>query len=112
MGAPFQARTLTWYSSSAAEEKNTAKSGAGTLFQILISNVSSATVYVYLFQNTAASGTLAMIPIPVPGNGGTASLDSIYGRAFTTGLYFASSSSATTYTATTTADLYVSAGYV
>lgn len=97
------------YMSQAAEEKKAVATGKGWLSHLALTNVKAATVYVCLFDSTAASGTLLYPAIAVAQNAHV-EIPLLYGVQFGTGLYVASSS-AVAYSATTTADLFIFAKY-
>lgn len=104
-------RQLT-YGPGTALEAAQIKTGAGRLMSIEILNVNAAARYVYLFDNTASSGSLICAPILVA-IGGNATRVFHVPRKFATGLrYAASSGAAGTFTASATADLIVTAQYI
>lgn len=100
----------TWYVSSAAEEKKSVVAGVGMLDYLEVANTTASVKYVWVYDNTAASGTALRGPFPVPANGAT-SFDLPQGIPFSTGVYVASSSTFGTYTGTTTADLIITCHY-
>ena len=97
------------YMSAAAEEKNSIVNNRGALVHLAVTNVKSSTVYVCVFDNTTNGGTLLYPPIQVATNAHV-EIPLIYGVKFGTGLYIASSS-APTYTATSSSDLWIHARY-
>jgi hypothetical protein len=97
------------YASSAAEEKVAIKASPGLLFEMTISNVTTNDRYVWLFDSLSAAGAVAIPPIKVPA-GATLSLEGM-AEPFSTGLYVASSTTHSTYTASGTADLIMTARY-
>lgn len=99
---------LSTYMSAAAEEKPTIKSTPGLLFNLDIANVDSADNYVWIFDNSAASGTALIPPFKIAAG----ELRHIDGPIkFTTGLTVAASSTHATYSATSASDLFVRALY-
>lgn len=101
---------VTTYVSQADEEIKVVASGAGKLFALAVTNVSGATVYAYVFDNNAASGTLMLPPVKIPA-GETMSVEYQGPMRFDNGCTVASSSTQATYTATTTDDLRIRAVY-
>lgn len=101
-----------WYASQAAEEKKTVETGKGVLHRLAVFNSNASGRFLWVFDNTASSGTLLIAPIPLAANVGFADLTFLTGIPFTTGLRVASSTSGTTFTASTTADLSITAGWV
>jgi hypothetical protein len=87
-----------WYTSPLAGELTaTPRTGRGRLHYAIISNTTAAKIYAFVFDNTAASGTLLMPPIPIPAN------DCIqiktFQLPFVTGCTVSASTTQTTYTA-------------
>ena len=86
----------SWYSSPVAGElTKTLKTGRGRLHSIRVANTTASKIYVFVFDNTAASGTLLMPPIPVAAN------DHVYMTffqiAFATGCTVSASTTQTAY---------------
>lgn len=93
----------------------TVKSGAGRLLGFTVRHTDASALYLWLFDNTAASGTQLLIPFLVPASSqifiGT-DLLTTKGVAFSTGLTYGLSTSATSYTAYgTAANVFVSTVY-
>jgi hypothetical protein len=98
-----------------AAVSKTVKSGAGRLLGFTVRHADASTLYFWLFNNTAASGTQLLIPFLVPASSqifiGT-DLLTTKGIAFSTGLTYGLSTSATSYTAYgTAANVFVSMVY-
>lgn len=106
----YVAAKQSWYVSSNAEATSAIKSGGGNVYSILVSNVSASTRYVWVFDNTAASGTKLLSPVQVAA-GGIAAFDVPRGRPFTTGCMVASSSTHATFTGAGS-DFIVTAEYI
>lgn len=106
----FNAAGLSWYVSPVAGElTKTLKSGKGTLQFLQVCNTTASKIYVFVFDNTAASGTLLFPPIPVAANDHFFILT--MGRRFTTGCTVSSSSTQKSYTGGGANDLHIHAGY-
>lgn len=104
----------SWYNSSAAEEAAQVKSAPGLLFGFTVSNSNASDRFLYVFDNTASSGTLLVPPIPLQPGGEVGSAVSYFlpfAIPFSTGLRFASSSTNATFTASASSDLRISALY-
>lgn len=87
-----------WYCSPVAGElTKVLKTGRGRLHSLRVVNTTAAKIYVFVFDNTAASGTLLMPPIPVAAN------DHVYLTffqiAFATGCTVSASTTPTAYAA-------------
>lgn len=95
-----------------AAENGQIKASAGKLINLQALNVNAAARFLYLFDNTASSGTLIMAPIPLA-IGGWTNIQFDVPKEFFVGLRFAASSGAAgTFTASGTADLIVTAAYL
>lgn len=104
----------TWYHSSAAEEVKQVKTGAGLLFGFIISNSNAAARIIYVFDNTASSGTVIIPPIPIQlltAVGSAIEVYLPYAIPFSTGLRIASSSTNATFTASASNDFRMSVLY-
>jgi hypothetical protein len=104
----------TWYNSAAAEEAVQIKASAGMLFGFVISNSNAADRFIYVFDNTASSGTLLVPPICLQPTGEVGSAVEVflpYAVPFATGLRIASSSTNATFTASSSSDLRIMALY-
>ena len=99
-----------WYRSAAPEEKAACVSEAGVFHSLFVQNQSGSTVYVFVYDDTSATGVPIAGPFKVAAHDHFA-CDYPTGRGFTTGLYVASSSDDSPYTATTTSDLWIEVGY-
>lgn len=89
----------SWYSSPVAGElTKTLKSGRGRLHSLRVVNTTVSKIYVFVFDNTAASGTLLMPPIPVASND-QVQLQQVFQIPFVTGCTVSASTTQTTYTA-------------
>lgn len=84
----------------------TVKSAAGVLIGLTARHTDGSSLYLWIFDNTAASGTSLIIPVLVPASGqiiiGT-DLFTTKGLAFSTGLTYGFSTSGSTYSAYGTA---------
>lgn len=107
---PLQA-VGSWYVSASAEEKKSVFTGKGMLDYLYIVNNSASVRYVWIYDNTAASGTQLHAPLVLPATSGFVCLDVRSGIAFGTGIYVASSSTLTTYTASSASDLQITCHY-
>lgn len=88
----------TWYASPVAGElTKTLKSSRGRLHYLRACNTTAAKIYVFVFDNTAASGTLVCPPIPVAAN--DVQELKTFQVPFTTGCTISASTTQTTYTA-------------
>lgn len=89
----------SWYTSPVAGElTKTLKSGRGRLHSMRVVNTTAAKIYVFVFDNTAASGTLLMPPIPVAAND-QVQLQPFASVPFATGCTVSASTTPTAYTA-------------
>lgn len=101
------------YHSTAFEEKAAAVTGQGVLNGFTVTNKNGSAIYIFICDATSAP-TLAktiLPPIKVPATDGTVSYDNRYGIPFTTGLYFAASSTLSTYTALGSNDIVIAIDY-
>ena len=93
----------------------TVKSGSGRLLGFTVRHADASTLYFWLFDNTAASGTQLLIPFLVPASSQVyigADWLTAKGVAFSTGLTYGLSTSASSYSAYgTAANVFVSAVY-
>lgn len=96
-GINATARTTSYVSPVAGELTKTLKTGVGYLQYLRACNTTATAIYVFVFDNTTASGTLLTAPIPVPANGHFEL--NAYGIRFATGCTLSASTSQTTYTA-------------
>lgn len=96
------------YQSQAFEEKKSLVTGTGCLASLYVVNGSASTRYVWVFDAASATGTILAGPF-VLGSEDYLSLDDPHGVPYDVGIYVASSTTLTTYTASTTADLSISA---
>jgi hypothetical protein len=111
---PYAPSTASWYNSSAAEENEQVKTGAGLLFGFIVSNSNAADRFLYVFDNTASSGTAIVPPIPLQPTGDVGSAVEVWlpvAIPFATGLRFASSSTNATFTASSSSDLRLTVLY-
>lgn len=92
-----------FYVSQAAEDTKGVVAGKAMVTRIRASNGNAAVRYLWAWDNTAASGTIVLAGIPVA-IAGTAEVSFPFGRAVTTGLYVALSTTQKTYTATGATD--------
>lgn len=101
------------YHSTSAESTAQVRTGSGNVSSLSIKNVSGSTRYVYVFDGTSASGTRLEGPLTLPSGSGIVLSFSDertpLGMRFTTGLYVASSSALTPYTAAGGTDLLIDA---
>lgn len=87
-----------WYRSALAGELTaTLRTGTGRLHYVRAFNTTAAKIYIFIFDNTAASGTLLVPPIPVAANDQTEL--STFQIPFVTGCTVSASTTQTTYTA-------------
>lgn len=88
----------TWYASPVAGElTKVLKSARGRLHYLRVVNTTAAKIYVHVYDNTAASGTLLTAPIPVAAND-QFTLQT-FQIPFTNGCTVSASTSATSYVA-------------
>jgi hypothetical protein len=99
------------YTSQAAEQIRVLKASPGILYTLLVTNIKLTDVWLYVFDNTSAAGTLFMPPMKLPASGGNLSLPLGQALPFFTGLTVASSSTGSTYTPTATNDLFIGAQF-
>ncbi len=99
----------TWYSSAVAgEQTKVLSTEAGLLFYLRIVNTTSSARYAFVYDNTAASGTLLMPPIPLAANG-QVQLPLPGGVPFGTGCTVSTSTTQTSYAAGGANDLQIHA---
>ena len=111
----FQPKEDThWYGSViAGEQKHTIKSGGGALWYLRVVNTTASTVYAFLFDNTADSGTAYVSnapPIAIAAHS-QVELNQRWAMYFAVGLTVASSSTQVTYSAGGANDLQIHALY-
>lgn len=94
----------------AGELTSAVKSGAGKLFYLRVANTTAAKRYMFVFDNTAASGTLLCPPIPVAAND-SVGLVLPGPLQFATGLTVSSSTAQASYAAGGANDLQTHAVY-
>ena len=99
-----------WYASQAAEAAKQVRTGKGVLHSLYVFNVQATVRYLWVYDNTAASGTVLMGPFEVPSLKGV-SIESLTGNPFDTGLHVASSTSGAAFVAGG-ADFFITAGIV
>lgn len=100
----------SWYVSPVAGElTKTLKSGAGFLQFIRVCNTTASKIYVFVFDNTAASGTLLCPPIPVEANSHV--FMTTLGWRFVTGCTVSASTTQTSYTGAGANSLQLHAAY-
>lgn len=88
----------TAYASPVAGElTKTLKTGRGRLHYLLAANTTAAKIYLFVYDNTAASGTLLMPPIPIAANDAIAWQP--FAALFGTGCTVSASTTQTVYTA-------------
>lgn len=88
----------TFYTSPVAGElTKTLKTGRGRLLYLRAVNTTAAKIYVFVYDNTAASGTLLMPPIPVEAN--QQAEIKTFGIPFVTGCTISASTTPTAYAA-------------
>lgn len=100
----------TWYQSQAAEEVKQVATGRYVLNGLYVVNVSASTRYVWVFDNTASSGTVLCGPFPLA-TGAYISLHLPFGMKADTGIRVAASSTLATFTASAANDLMMTVGY-
>lgn len=98
---------MGYYASQAAEETKLIGSGHGILCSVFVFNVSASAKYVFIFDNTSATGTILAGPFPVEANQGIAISFTDSPVEFALGAFVASSTSASTYAASGTADFRI-----
>jgi len=105
------------YCSQAAEEARQLATGKGSLTSLYVVNVAAATRYVWVFDNTASSGTVLCGPFPVAAGQGLAlgwpegdDMNNSQPR-YATGLRVASSTSASSFAASGAADFRINATF-
>lgn len=107
----FNATKLaTWYVSPLAGElTKTLKSVSGQLIYLRGCNTTASTIYIFVFDNTAASGTLLMPPIPVTAN--SQYEIKTFSMRFATGCTVSASTTQTSYTAAGANAMHIHALY-
>lgn len=100
------AGSLGEYQSQAFEEKVALVAGKGCLATMYVVNANASTRYLWVFDSASAAGTILAGPFVLVSQG-YVSLDEEHGIPYETGIYIASSTTLTTYTASTTADLSI-----
>lgn len=111
---PYAPSDADWYNSSAAEESKQVKTGAGLMFGFIASNSNASDRFLYVFDNTASSGTAIVPPIPLQPSGDVGCAVQFWlpvAVPFSTGLRFASSSTNATFTASSSNDLRLTVLY-
>lgn len=108
----------TWADSGAAAAEKVVKASSGKLWQVFGRNTGASAAYVFIFNHAAgggarpANGSTAQMFVPVKVAAGEAfSVELPRARAFSTGLYWAASSTDATFTYDAAATLVVSAEY-
>lgn len=102
-----------WYVSAAAEEHPQIVTGKGVLHRLAVFNSNAALRWVWVFDNTASSGTKVIGPFPLAADSGFVDLTFLTGVPFSTGLRVAASTSGTAFSASASNDLTIAAcGYV
>ena len=97
--------------SAGAVETKVVKAAPGKVFSLMVVNVKASTIYLNVFDAATVTGTTLVVPpVKVPA-GDFVNITFDGGWTFATGLSIASSSTQSTYTATTTADLLLAVLY-
>lgn len=99
------------YTSQSFEEAHTVVTGKGVLYGITIVNKNASQIYMWVFDNTASSGTRLTVPFPVP-SGGIVSGSDLFGKPFSNGLRVAASSTLGTFTALGANDISMEVDWV
>lgn len=102
--------SVRYISPVAGELTKTLKTGVGRLHELRVANTTAAKIYVFVFDNTAASGTLLMAPIPVAANDQYIP-PQMSQRSFATGCTISASTTQTSYTAAGANSLQIDAVY-
>lgn len=102
-------KTLWYVSPVAGELTVTLKSGRGWLQFVRVCNTTASKIYVFVYDNTAASGTLLCPPIPVEAN--SQFFITTLGYRFATGCTISASTTQTTYTAAGANSMQLHAAY-
>lgn len=101
----------TWIHAGAAVAEKQLVTGAGSVWQIYVTNAGASTEYIFIFDAAARPGngvtTELWIPIPISA-GGAVSIDLPKDLAFASGLYVGASSTAGTFTYDSAATLLIS----
>lgn len=100
----------SWYQSQSAEDTKSVYTGKGCVHSISAINGNAAVRYLWVFDNTAASGTVLAGPFPI-GINGSFTVQFPTGIPFSTGLFVAASTTPKTYTATGGTDCLFTIGY-
>lgn len=100
----------TWYVSQAAEEVKQVATGRYVLNTLYVINVAAAKRYIWVFDNTASSGTVLAGPLPV-NSGDFVCLGADHGIGASTGIRVASSTTGDVFTASAGSDLRMMVGY-
>lgn len=87
-----------WHVSQAADEVEQVHTGAGVVHSLYATNANAADRWLWVFDNTASSGTALLGPFLIPA-GKYVSVDIAYGKEYSTGLRVAASSTHLTFTA-------------
>lgn len=99
-----------WYCSSAYEKSKLVYTGAAVLHSVAVHNVGASAAYLWVFDGTTSSGTVILPPIKVPADGDV-TVDIMYGRKCSTGIFIALSSSASSYSLIGSDEAWFAAGY-
>lgn len=107
---PASHATGAWYSSQAAEDTKLVYTGKAMLHRVFVSNANAAARFLWVWDNTAASGTILIAGVPIA-IAGSATVDFPFGIPASTGLFVAMSTTQKTYTATAATDGLFVVGY-
>jgi len=99
-----------WYCSSAYEKSKLVYTGAAVVHSVAVHNVGAATAYLWVFDGTTSSGTPIFPPIKVVADGDV-SVDVMFGRKVSTGVFVGLSSSASTFTLIGSNEAWFAVGY-
>ena len=108
--APPAVGSGEWYCSSAYEAAKLVYTGAVVVHSVAVHNVGAATAYLWVFDGTTGAGTPILPPIKVVADGDV-SVDIMYGRKCSTGLFVGLSSSAASYSVIGANEAWFSVGY-
>lgn len=99
-----------WYISQAAEEAEQVHTGKGVVHSIYATNSNAARRWLYVFDNTAAAGTVLLGPYEIPATS-FVSVHLQFGKEYGTGLHVAASSTQDTFTAAGANEFRFNVGY-
>lgn len=100
-----------WYISQAAEEVKQVATGRYTLSSLFVINLNASARYIWVFDNTASSGTVLCGPFKVAGSE-QVSIEIPTGIVSEVGIRVAASSTGNVFTAAAADDFRMNVGYM